>query len=42
MFLEKENGKKIKENVFSSLSALLLSFFHIVDGWLDCGCGGHL
>jgi len=34
--------KKMKENVFSSLSALLLSVFHVVDGWLGCGCRGAL
>ena len=32
----------MKENVFSSLLALLLSVFHVVDGLLDYGCVGGL
>ncbi|KAL5161744.1 hypothetical protein HKD37_07G018984 [Glycine soja] len=30
----------MKKNVFSSPSALLLSIFHLVYGFLDYGCGG--
>ena len=33
MFLVKEKWKKMRETVFSSLSVLLLSVFHVVE-WL--------